>query len=172
MVDHITYESYDFETDPNADLEALITEYHDMFTYADAHPDVRGAWVLEKPVSKLEIMPDPAHDRVSDFLEKFSAYFYWEFDGFNLYFSRFPELPALANQIDTPEQGILFGYCPRDVAQYISERKNYDFRTESDNGGNSAVDEGELIAKRDKTRTALANEDLYDASGEASNADT
>lgn len=122
MANHFTYDEYEFDTEPPRPLVMLMDEYDEIFNEMYVWQDVDGAWRLDKPVSRLEIRPDPSHDEVVTFLEEFSAYFHWVFDGYFLYFSRFPDLADSAARCDTPAIGILFGYEERDVAQYLVER--------------------------------------------------
>lgn len=157
----INYNEYDFDETPDYELATLIQEYNDIFN--DAYPlkFVEGAWTLDKPVSLLEIRPDPPHDIVAEFLTAFSEYFYWEFDGYGLYFSRFPELASFAQQCETPARGILFGYDSRDVAQFSHDKGDGQFITESGDG-TETLESDTIATKRDDVREYFSKRGLYE----------
>jgi len=146
----ITYDNYEFETDPDPELEAVIREYEHIFNDVDPLPDAMGAWSLEKPVSVLEIMPPekvqqdvmPSYSEVAEcgtpveigaFLHEFEQWFYYLFDGYNLYFSRFEGLPkVVAGARSSAIHGILYGYPTEDIAQFLIDGEEHpNFKTES-----------------------------------------
>ncbi len=159
MGNHRTYTTYEFEDDPPQSLVTLTNEHDELFNETHVWQDVDGAWRIQKPVSRLEIRPEPPHDEVMAFLEEFSSYFHWTFDGYFLYFSRFPELADLASRCETPAMGILFGYDPYDVAQYIAEREG-DFIGEPDRGKHT-IERKAIIDDRETCREEFEREGLF-----------
>lgn len=141
---HRTYEDYDFEETLPEELRALIEEFEHLLSLSNPLPDVEMAWTLQKPASWLEVLypaekqretvgvpteygvteadyPEP--EEIGLFLYEFSRWFYFEFDGFRLYFSRFPSVPAFLAHAgrsggDPALSGIFLGYDLKDVAQW------------------------------------------------------
>lgn len=157
MTEHfVTYDDYSFDREVPLELEVLIEEFDHVLAKLDPFPDVKRTWTLEKPAGRLGIhYPDqkqaairgsptrqditnedfPTTEDIGIFLTEFSRWFYFAYDGYRLYFSRFPTIPpylaaAAGRKHDDPAlAGILLGYTPADVAQWVLEQDG-EFKTE------------------------------------------
>lgn len=149
----ITYDEYSFSMEPDPELEQLIETFHHIFNNGSVHEDVMSVWTLDRPGGYLEILPPkspddgvvgvlrryPWEDRdtaedIGDFLYRFRQWFYYNFDGYNLFFSRFPAVPAALERGGSAMLGILLGYHLPDVAQHAMNNDT-PFRSKRDWSG-------------------------------------
>lgn len=145
---YTSYDEYSFSTEPDPELSEFVEEYIHIFNMGDPLRDIMGAWTLEKPASAIEItLPEDAQREafgpenvmnsgtpreIGAFLFGIGRWFHFWFDGYNLYISRFPDIPGIiAGSPSSALHGLLYGYPTKDVAQFLVEsEKSGQFRTE------------------------------------------
>lgn len=157
----IEYDEYDFETEPPDDLKALFFEHEDLHE-SGVHlwRDVRDAWALDKPVTRMGINLDASDHRVTGFLGELSAYFYTHFDGSMLHISRFAELPRFAANCKSEAKGVFYGIPMKDVAQFCLERDHCAFTKER---GHKLISIPKFLTEmRDEKRREFAEKGMYD----------
>lgn len=143
----ISYDEYSFEETIDTELKEVIKQYDHIFNGSGVLEDVRGAWKLEKPAALIEIMfPEESQEKfleegmepaeagepeeIGAFLFEISQWFYYRFDGYNLYISRFEKLPGiLAGTTSAALQGVLFGYPTKDTAEFCIDKDCGDFKS-------------------------------------------
>lgn len=148
-----SYDEYSFNTEQDPDLMETVEKYEHIFNMENPLRDIMGAWILEKPVSCIEVMnPEEAQrqifpsdmetieagdpEEIGAFLHEIGQWFHYYFDGYNLYISRFGSLPGIiAGLRSSAAHGLLYGYPIEDVAQATVESEHgASFKTEREWG--------------------------------------